>query len=526
MNPRPPRGPATGRLPLALAAGAGTACWLAAEAAGPAPALGHAIGQVFRLPIPLPFYLAGAGLAVAASFVVSALTVRPADAAPRYPTGRLPAAVMRAGSVLLQVLGLAWWFGAIAAGYLVDPISALPALLFWIGIWVALPIVAVLLGNPWPSLSPFRTLFELADRAARAAGLSGLVPAATYPAGLARWPAVALLFIALWCELVLPESSTPSVVASLMLGYTLLTLAGMAAFGRIAWLRNAELFEVLLGWFGRVGPVGRRAASPAVCQGCTLACDPTACVDCPECLAAAEPGELTVELRPWFAGLTQVRAAGPSDATFIVLALAGVTYDGLQETTFWGSLAQPLFEVAWTALGALNAVLAVQTAGLVAVWLVFAAAFVVGVALSRALRGPGGGGPGRDSLGGTAGTYAATLLPIAAGYLVAHYLTVVVQSGLWLPMLLADPLSPLAPNLDWFPAPAVWYLSVASIVLGHIVAIVLAHRLALRDAPSRATLAGLPLVALMVGYTVLSLWIIAAPITVDPDAPALAVARR
>jgi len=38
----------------------------------------------------------------------------------------------------------------------------------------------------------------------------------------------------------------------------------------------------------------------------------------------------------------------------------------------------------------------------------------------------------------------------------------------------------------------------------------------LRDAPARPVRAGLPLVALMVGYTVLSLWIIAQPITIEP----------
>jgi hypothetical protein len=47
---------------------------------------------------------------------------------------------------------------------------------------------------------------------------------------------------------------------------------------------------------------------------------------------------------------------------------------------------------------------------------------------------------------------------------------------------------------------------------------VLAHRLATRDAPRRTTAAGLPMVALMIGYTVLSLWIIAQPIVVDPGA--------
>ena len=36
-------------------------------------------------------------------------------------------------------------------------------------------------------------------------------------------------------------------------------------------------------------------------------------------------------------------------------------------------------------------------------------------------------------------------------------------------------------------------------------------------------LAGLPLVLLMIGYTVLSLWIIAQPITVDPGQPLLSL---
>jgi hypothetical protein len=56
--------------------------------------------------------------------------------------------------------------------------------------------------------------------------------------------------------------------------------------------------------------------------------------------------------------------------------------------------------------------------------------------------------------------------------------------------------------------------------------VVLAHRLALRDAPARPVVAGLPLVALMVSYTVLSLWIIAAPITVEPGTAPLSIIVR
>jgi hypothetical protein len=111
--------------------------------------------------------------------------------------------------------------------------------------------------------------------------------------------------------------------------------------------------------------------------------------------------------------------------------------------------------------------------------------------------------------------YGPTLLPIAAGYLIAHYLTFVIQGLVWLPQLIVDPLA-LAPVIDWIPTAFIWYLSVGAIVGGHVAAVVLAHRLALREQASRPILAGLPLVVLMIGYTILSLWIIAQPIVIEP----------
>jgi hypothetical protein len=488
---------------------------------GPMPAAAHAIGQAFTLPVPLTLYLTGAGLAVAASFVVSVVVVRPASGAPRYPTLPVPATVERGASVLLQGLGLVWWVGTIVLSFAVDASSPLPVVLFWVGMWVGLPIAAVVLGNAWPSLSPFRTLYAMLEWAARLLGLDRLDAGLAYPRSLARWPAVAFLFIAIWGELIMPGKEAPDAVGRFLLGYTLLTLLGMLLFGRVAWLRNAELFEVLLGWFGRIGPLGRRVVQPTACAGCTEACDPARCIDCPECATAAEPNERRVELRPWFAGLTEVRGSGWSDAAFIVLALAGVTYDGLQVTGFWGSLNQPIYAAALPVFGALNTVIIVPTGGLLAVWLAFLTAFSMAARLTRNLHDPA---RRPAPLGSMAGSYAATLLPIAGGYLIAHYLTELIQVAVWLPTLLANPLANVAPSLDWIPVSAFWYLSVGAIVIGHIVAVVLAHRIALRDSPLRPVLAGLPMVILMVGYTVLSLWIIAAPITIDPDAvPAVMV---
>ncbi|MBW3612588.1 MAG: hypothetical protein KY392_01860 [Chloroflexi bacterium] len=486
-----------------------------AVAALPAPVLGHAIGGTYQLPLPLWMYLVGAAVAVGASFVVTALLQRrAADAVPpRWPVPGSLAAVTRWA---LRAIGLAWWYGAIAVGFVVGDISPLPAVLLWIGIWVGLPIAAVLLGNPWPSLSPFRTTFAALEWVGRRAGLSALDLGVTYPSWLARWPAVVLLAAALWFELIHPEGEVAATVATLMLRYTLLTLAGMVIFGQVAWLRNAELFEVLLGWFGRIGPIGRRAVSATLCAGCGDACDPARCVDCPECAVAADDAERVPELRPWTVGLTEVRRAGWSDAVFIVLALAGVSYDGMSETAFGATLLGfllPPIEALFGLTGATFLLVDTLAFGLVVAG--FLAAFGAMVLATHRLSGRHG-----TSLRATAGAYAPTLLPIAAGYLVAHYLTLVIQGVVWLPSLVVDPLNSLQPELDWIPVAFVWYLSVVSIVAGHVVAIVLAHRIALRDRPSAPVRAGLPMVALMIGYTILSLWIIAQPIVVDPSRPA------
>lgn len=508
------------RVGAALVVAAGLAAALTAIA--PPGVAAHALGGVFTLPVPLGLYLAAAGSAVAASFVVAVLVVHPAGRVPSYSTRPFTRQTARRVSVVLQVLGIAWWFGIIVIGLIADPISPFAAVLFWIGIWVGLPIAAVLVGNPWPSLSPFRTLFSGLERLARLVGFDRLDAGLRYPAGLGRWPASLLLFAAVWCELVLPERTSPGTIAALLIGYTVATLAGMVLFGRIAWLRNVELFEVYLGWLGRVGPLGRRVVEPETCSGCAEECDPRHCIDCPECAIAAEPGERLPELRPWFAGLTEIRRTAWSDAALIVLALSAVTFDGLSDTAPWGLVMNGMFKVLLPIIGPLNTVLAVQTIGLLGLWAGFLAAFTFAAWLTRGMHDRGRE-PG--PLGEVAGGYAATLLPIAGGYLIAHYFTLLIQGVAWIPTLIADPLS-ISPLLDWIPISAVWYLSVGAIVIGHVAAVVLAHRRALQDSPKRPILAGLPLVILMVGYTVLSLWIIAQPITIEPGTSPAAVLVR
>ena len=505
---------------MSLRTGAAACAGLAPAVAVPWPVAAHAVGGTFQLPVPLWLYLAGAAIAVAASFVVTTSTTRTSTTAP-YATQPIPAALTRVARVALRVLGLAWWYGAIVVGFAVGDISPLPAVLLWIGIWVALPIVAVLIGNPWPCLSPFRTTFAALKWLTRQTGADRLDLGLRYPPSMARWPAVVLLVGGIWAELILPGSEVASTVALLMAGYTVLTLAGMALFGQIAWLRHAEVFEIELGWFGRIGPLTRRSRSELLCSGCDEQCDPARCLDCPECSVAAEDDERRPEWRPWIAGLTDIGRPGWSDVVFIVLVLSGVTYDGLSETWMGFGLFNLLYPLASPVFGATSATtfLVVETLQLGVVFGLFLAAFTAVAAATRGLNG------GNEPLNVLAGRYAVTLLPIAGGYLIAHYHTLVIQGAIWLPSLIVDPLMSLAPQLDAIPVVLVWYLSIAAIVGGHIAGIVLAHRLALRDAPTSATLTGLPMVALMIGYTVLSLAIIAAPIVVEPGVAPAAIVR-
>jgi hypothetical protein len=70
------------------------------------------------------------------------------------------------------------------------------------------------------------------------------------------------------------------------------------------------------------------------------------------------------------------------------------------------------------------------------------------------------------------------------------------------------------PDIGIVGARFAWYASVAAIVLGHVVAVYVAHVIALRAFATRraAIRSQLPMLVLMVGYTIVSLWIIAQPI--------------
>jgi hypothetical protein len=120
-------------------------------------------------------------------------------------------------------------------------------------------------------------------------------------------------------------------------------------------------------------------------------------------------------------------------------------------------------------------------------------------------------GDGVGTAQGPTLAFAPTVLPIAAAYDVAHNYPYVIEN---LARLLELTTGVAVSPLGWLSLPVFWGSQVILVVVGHVVAVVAAHRVAMgRYESSTAAQRGhFPLVVLMIGYTVLSLWIISRPV--------------
>ena len=117
--------------------------------------------------------------------------------------------------------------------------------------------------------------------------------------------------------------------------------------------------------------------------------------------------------------------------------------------------------------------------------------------------------------------FAHTLIPIAAAYLVAHYFSLLAYNGQDLWRLASDPLGDgsdlfggAGSRVDYsvVSATAIWYVQVAALVTGHVAGLVLAHDRALvvYGSPRAATRSQVVMLAVMVLFTLLGLWLLSA----------------
>jgi hypothetical protein len=279
-------------------------------------------------------------------------------------------------------------------------------------------------------------------------------------------------------ELIWAPAKEPRPFAAILVGYMLVTLVGCALYGAEAWFGNVELFSVFARTLSRFSPLELRPFSP-------------------EEWAATHRTERRARVRFYGAGLRTDPPLPAGGAAFVLAALATVVFDGWSQTDRFGSFQQWFWE-RWSFLA--HHVDVLQTLSMVAVVVIFVVAYLT-------------------ITGSNAAPLATTLIPIASVYFAAHYFAYLLIAGENTAAVIVDPFGHSWNPLGWgeygiwkgiAPAGVVWWIQVLLIVFGHVVAVFAAHRLALRvTTRGRAFVAQLPLVALMVAYTVAGLWVLA-----------------
>jgi len=280
--------------------------------------LAHAAPISYKFPLPIWLYVIAGGAAVLLSAPAAAFAVREAAPTERvgpdlYPTVRR----LRLGP-LLAIVGTLLIAVALAGGlfsttqqsteFFENPVT----LLTWVDFWVGLGIVSWLVGNVWERVSPLNIAARALDRALAIREIQPLA----YPAWLGQRPAVALLLVWSWLELIWGPAKDPRTLSLLLVGYMIATLAGSAVFGAEAWLGNVELFSVLSRTFSRFSPLELR---PFV----------------PEEWAVSE--QRSARLRPYGAGLRTDPALPDGGSAFVLTALATVVFDGWSSTDRFGT---------------------------------------------------------------------------------------------------------------------------------------------------------------------------------------------
>jgi hypothetical protein len=326
---------------------------------------------------------------------------------------------------------------------------------------VGLVPASVLLGPVWRWLNPLRLLHAALHRAARLDPVTGALP---LPLGVGWWPAAAGLLAFTWLELVHPDSATlPTLRVAIGLYAALHLLAG-TVYGS-HWFDRGDAFEAWSGLFGRLSPLGRHPDGTRV-------------------------------LRSPLSGLDALEPAPGLVATVIVM-LGSTAFDGMAGSTSWVRFAQssPLQRPL------------VGTAGLLVTVALVGGLFVACTAAAGVLAGCGGGG--------MPAAFAHTVIPVALGYVTAHYYSLLVLEGQRAAVLLTDPLGIGANWLGTAGRAAdptlvdpriVADVQVLAIVIGHVLAVVLAHDRAVRlFPPGRAVISQIPLLVFMVTLTCLGL---------------------
>jgi hypothetical protein len=211
--------------------------------------------------------------------------------------------------------------------------------------------------------------------------------------------------------------------------------------------------------------------------------------------------------------------AGPGTVALLCTMIGTVSFDGLSQGQLWtgqGGIA-PELQQRFVNLG---------FSGEVALEITFTIGLLTMVGLASGLyrlgvMGMRSVGRRRGNVTDLSWRFVHTLIPIALAYVVAHYFSLLTYQGQAMAFLVSDPLgqgsnlfgtATATINYNVIGANGVWYVQVFALVLGHVAALTLAHDRALvvYDRARDATRSQYWMLAVMVAFTSLGLWLLSA----------------
>jgi hypothetical protein len=448
----------------------------------PANASAHGLVGKQDLPIPRWLFAWAAAVVLVASFVGLAVlwaTPRLQDVAERR---RFDVPLIL--EVLAGLLGVAFFAFCIYAGYAgtqADTANILPTIIY-VFFWVVIPFVSVIFGDVFRAINPWLAIGKATGWLLERLGATEGIDPLPYPKRLGRWPATIGILIFAWVELVYANRDDPSQLATMALAYSAFQLVGMSMYGTEAWSKRGDAFGVYFGMFARLSPLHWRDGGLAT--------------------------------RPFLGGAPKLEPVAGTVA--LLCAMIGTTsFDGFSQGRTWNSIV-PHLQDFFGSLG-LNAEHALEWAGLLGMMVLV---FFVALLYRLGVTGMHTVG-NRISTARLSGAFAHTLIPIAFAYVLAHYFSLVAYNGQAIIPLLSDPLgtghdyfggAETTIDYAWVSATGIWYVQVAALILGHVAGLALAHdrALALFDKPRDATRSQYWMLAVMVCFTSLGLWLLSA----------------
>lgn len=455
----------------------------------PQPVSAHAFGTTYTLPIPFWLYSYAAAGVLLVSFLIIGFFFTERKTPKNFPVYTLSryrvirVLTSREAQLVYKAISLFLFFLTIITGFIGEDISLynFNMTFFWVIFVLGFTYLTFFLGNIWEVVNPWKSITDGISTVSKTFAEETIA----YPRRFAYYPAFFLYLLFISIELFFGTS--PFSLSVILVQYTLITLFAVYLFGSKTWFRYGEFFSVFFRFISYTS------------------------------ILTKEKGKIILRLP--FTGLLTEKATDFSMLLFILFMLSSTAFDGFRETNTWA-------QFYWSGMnGPIAAIfggLSYQIGSFIFLILspfLFLVLYISIIWLTKQLL------HSKQSVRDLAFAFAFSLVPIALVYNLAHYFTLFLLQGQEIIRLISDPFgwnwnlfgtAGFSANPGIIGAAAVWHTQVALILLGHVVAVLIAHIQAIRLFPTQkhALLSQLPMLLLMVIYTVIGLWILSQPLSV------------